>query len=283
MSICNSIVTNYGAIIFGILMMCFMSPLRAGTIGTDNSNCDRCANCAPHAIIAPGKATVLNEGNAFSGCTGLLSVIVDNDVTSINYRAFKNADQLTSVIIGDGVQHIAAETFAGCNLLSSIQLGSGITSIPNEFADGCPSLLGIDIPMGVTTIGNAAFRYCKFTSMVLGGSITSIGENAFYACNNLPSVTIIAYDTTHAITLGNTIFSGCTNGIDSRTVPNSESNIGKDVIIKCVEPIRSQMKNRVRQISGGVQESLRDVQTITVNWINGFKGAIGPKSSETEL
>jgi len=43
----------------------------------------------------------------------------------------------------------------------------------------------------VTSIGDSAFEYCtRLTSVVIGDSVTSIGDYAFYYCTRLTSVVI---------------------------------------------------------------------------------------------
>ena len=274
-----------------IMCLIIIAHVQCGTIGTDNANCDRCSNCAPDAIIAPGKTTIYNEGNAFAGCQGLLSIIIENDVTGINYRAFKNADNLHTVTIGDGVQYISAEMFAGCNLLSSVYIGSGITSISNEAFASCPSLYNLNIPSWITHIGNSAFTNCKLSSITLGANITSIGTDAFSNCNNLVDVTIVSFNTNHNITLGNIEFGGCTDDITTLTILNSDSGIGKDVHIICstgapsaiptqaptVKPLKFHFRDHIHENGDEILTYFRNVRTAMQNGIGNLKKAIQPR------
>ncbi len=57
------------------------------------------------------------DNRAFSGCTGLTSVIIGNGVTSINYRAFYNCSGLKNITIPDSITSIVKEAFYGCSAL----------------------------------------------------------------------------------------------------------------------------------------------------------------------
>ena len=57
---------------------------------------------------------------AFSGSSGLTSVIIGNSVTSIGERAFQNCGTLTSVTIGHSVTEIGDYAFLGCSGLTTV-------------------------------------------------------------------------------------------------------------------------------------------------------------------
>lgn len=61
---------------------------------------------------------------------------------------------------------------------------SGSVSIPEE-------VTYMSRTRKVTSIGDQAFYYCSgLTSVTIGGSVTSIGYEAFYCCSGLTSITI---------------------------------------------------------------------------------------------
>ena len=68
---------------------------------------------------------------------------------------------------------------------------------PDYFHDSTPSIIAY------------AFRYCKgLTSITIGNGVTSIGEQTFYKCDSLTSVTIQA---TTPPSLGSSAFSETNN------------------------------------------------------------------------
>ena len=102
----------------------------------------------------------------FSGCANLISVEIDDDVTSVGLAAFRDCSNLSSVVIGSGVTSISNGTFYGCYVLKSIIIGGNVTSIGDEAFYGCYYL----------------------ESVIIGDNVTSIGDEAFYNCFNLVSI-----------------------------------------------------------------------------------------------
>ena len=130
-------------------------------------------------------------GSAFSGCTGLTSIDIPNNVTSIGGSAFSGCSGLTSVSIGNGVTSIGGSAFYGCTGLTSVSIGNGVTRIGDYAFQGCTSLTSIDIPNSVTSIGGGAFLGCtSLTSIDIPDDVTSIGWSAFSDCSGLTSVSI---------------------------------------------------------------------------------------------
>lgn len=80
----------------------------------------------------------------------------------------------------------------------------------------------VTIPISVTSIGYEAFYYCdNLTSITIPNSVTSIGEKAFYSCDNLTSITI----PNSVTSIGYVAFYSCKN-LTSITIPNSVVSIG---------------------------------------------------------
>jgi hypothetical protein len=81
----------------------------------------------------------------------------------------------------------------------------------------------------VTSIGNYAFVGCGgVTSLIIPNSVISIGSAAFWICNGLTSL-IIPNSVT---SIGYSAFSYC-NGLTTITIGNSVTSIGEDVFTSC--------------------------------------------------
>ena len=81
----------------------------------------------------------------------------------------------------------------------------------------------------VTSIGEEAFYDCfRLTSVTIGNSVTSIGNSAFSYCYDLTSVTI----PNSVTSIGYYAFSYC-SGLTSVTIPNSVTSIGERVFEEC--------------------------------------------------
>ena len=84
------------------------------------------------------------------------------------------------------------------------------------------SVKEVVIGNSVTTIGDYAFGYCtSLTSVTIGNSVTTIGDYAFYDCDGLTSVTI----PDSVITIGDYAFAYF-DGLTSVTIPDSVITIG---------------------------------------------------------
>ena len=109
-----------------------------------------------------GETYVIGE-SAFSGCSGLASIVIPNSVTSIGNSAFYGCSGLTSIVIPNSVTSIGNSAFYGCSGLTSIVIGNGVTSIGSSAFYGCSSLkkaiwLTNTPPSGYNNI-NATYNY----------------------------------------------------------------------------------------------------------------------------
>ena len=175
-------------------------------------------------VAIPESITSIGS-EAFSGCTGLEAITVDNlnpqyasigglllsknqktllycpggksgecavptKVTTIANNAFLNCSNLTSVVLPDGVTSIGESAFQGCSSLASINMPASLTTIgDNAFYEARALSSKIVIPSGVLTIGASAFQFCtSLNNVVLSEGINEIKNNAFRNCTSLQSI-----------------------------------------------------------------------------------------------
>ena len=151
---------------------------------------------------------------------GVISVIIEQGVTSIGDYAFSGCESLTSITIPDSVTSIGNWAFFRCTSLTSITIPNSVTSIGDYAFYDCTSLTSITIPGSVTSIGDQAFLYCKsLTSITIPGSVTSIGDDAFSGCESLTSITIP--DSVTSIGYG--AFAYCTSLASIYVNPNNKT------------------------------------------------------------
>ena len=157
--------------------------------------------------------------SAFAYCTNLTSVTIGNSVTSIGYSAFSNCTSLTSVTIPDSVTSIGSEAFSNCTSLTSVTIGNSVTSIGNYAFRGCTSLTSINVSENNTAYksidgnlyskdGKTLIQYAigkTDSSFIIPNVVMSIGNNAFYNCTSLTSVTI----GNSVTSIGSWAFEGC--------------------------------------------------------------------------
>ena len=158
----------------------------------------RCAKLT--GITIPGGVTSIG-GFAFYGCTGLTSITIPNSVTSIGDYTFYECTGLTSLTIPSSVTSIGWRAFWVCTGLTSITVTAGnpvyhsagnclIETASKTLLKGCNTSV-IPSDGSVTSIGDTAFYKCTgLTSVTIPNSVTSIGYAAFCDCTGLMSVTI---------------------------------------------------------------------------------------------
>ena len=114
------------------------------------------------------------------------------------------------------------------NLVSKAKVAE-VTHKPNELGDytgavNIPdSVKYNNVSYSVTSIGEFAFSACdNLTSVTISNSVTSIGQEAFGYCPSLTSIIIPESVTS----IGDHAFTRC-EGLTSVTIPNSVTSLGK--------------------------------------------------------
>ena len=180
------------------------------------------------SLAMPSDITSITD-MAFSGCSGLTSLAIPSGVTSIGGYAFSGCSGLTSLAIPLGVTSIGDGAFSGCSGLTNLTIPSGVTSISYETFSGCSGLTSLAIPSGVTSIGGGAFSGCSgLTSLAIPSDVTSIGSATFYDCSGLTNLTIPSGVTS----IGGYAFSGC-SGLTSLAIPSGVTSIGDMAFSGC--------------------------------------------------
>lgn len=121
----------------------------------------------------------------------ILSVHVDQGVTSIGDCGFYGLDKLDSVVLGEDVARIGSFGFSGCSGLSYVQLPDSITEIGMAAFENCASLVEMQIPEKVRRIESRTFYGCKaLDSMALPRELQGIGDSSFEGCASLGAIAI---------------------------------------------------------------------------------------------
>ena len=116
----------------------------------------------------------------------IVSVRIDNSITTIGDYAFKDLTNVTSVTLGDSINKIGEYAFYGMVGLTSLTLGDAITSIGDYAFSGCSSVTSLTWGKQLKNIGNYAFSQCVgLRSISIPAAVTSIGNGAFQGCSEL--------------------------------------------------------------------------------------------------
>ena len=255
-----------------------------------------------------GGNPVTSIGNyAFSGCSGLTSVMIPDRVTSIGSSAFSGCSGLTSVTIPNSVTSIGSSAFSGCSGLMSISVGSGnanyksvnglllskdgktlmqgvngdvvvpdsVTSIEASAFSGCTNLTSVTIPNSVTSIGSSAFNNCSgLTSVTIPDSVTNIGYAAFNGCSGLTSVAI-----PNSVTnIGSSAFYNC-SGLTSVTIPDSVTNIGYAAFNGCSGLTSMTIPNSVTNIDYAAFKGCSGLESMVLPFVGARRGNTGSSDS----
>jgi hypothetical protein len=174
--------------------------------------------------------------SAFYYSSSLMSMDIPANVTTIGYKAFYECSSMQSLTIGKGVTTIGTQAFYNTKALKEIKfnakncsdlaeaksgvfycagrsasagtqliIGAEVTKIPanifytssSSSASSTPfaNIASVEFETGSACdkIGDNAFYYCSnLASITIPTSVTAIGEYAFYNCSSLSSVEMLA-------------------------------------------------------------------------------------------
>ena len=246
------------------------------------------------------------DSQAFKDCNGLTSITIPNSVTSIGQYAFWNCSKLSSITLPGSISSIEMGMFENCFNLTSITIPNSVTSIGNEAFSGCSKLTSVTIPNSVMSIGKEAFEWCSnLTSMIvesnnvyydsrnncnaiietstntliagcnntiIPNSVASIGNNAFFGCSGLTSISI----PNSVTSIGDYAFSHCL-GLTSISIPNSVTSIGSRAFSSC-SGLTSIMVEESNSIYDSRDNCNAIIETATNTLIAGCKNTIIPNS-----
>lgn len=174
-----------------------------------DGECTRCG----HFNYTVGLAYSLSDDGTYYICTGIgestgTEIIIPSmynglPVTEIGDYAFISCSKLTQITLSNGITTVENYAFYNCRSLTSINIPASVTKIGiNAFTD-CESLESITVSKEnkryyslnkclIEAESKTLILGCKNSVIPADGSVTSIGDYAFYACKSLTSISIPA-------------------------------------------------------------------------------------------
>ena len=154
---------------FAILLCITFSLLFAFSIGIAAEESGTCGESLTWVLDNNGHLTISGTG------------AMENYTAKARVPWYKSRAGILSVTIENGVTTIGDYAFNSCSNLTKLSIPKSITSISNYSFYGCSSLSSITIPTGVTFIGVGAFNNCtNLSSITIPDSVTFIDSSAFY-------------------------------------------------------------------------------------------------------
>ncbi len=119
------------------------------------------------------------------------SIIIGNNIESIEYGAFEKCYSLTQVKFGNGLKTIGGAAFRECWGIESIEIPENVEAIQANAFYYCRNLKTITLKNGLKTIGPTSFANChKLEKIKIPGSVSVVEKEAFIHCVELQEVII---------------------------------------------------------------------------------------------
>ena len=174
-------------------------------------------NCgALKYVNLPEKITSIGS-QAFDKCYSLTNVYVPDSVVTIDSSAFSNCTSLERVRLPDTLKKISAGAYSNCENLYHINIPENISSLGADIFSGCLKLkaagparsaesYNIVYPWTERIPSNVFKDIQSLETVMLPGTLTSIGNSSFQGCTSLKAVSIPS----SVETVGSSLFKGCT-------------------------------------------------------------------------
>ncbi len=151
------------------------------------------------SLTMPDSLTVI-EDEAFDSCDGLMQVTLGHNVTHIGNDAFNLASGFTQIEIPDSVTEIGEDAFCGSDL-ESVSVGKGVRVLKSSPFGLCENLRSIRVSPEnpvfhskddclIETASGKLLAGCKCSIIPDDGSVTEIGESAFWGARELNGISV---------------------------------------------------------------------------------------------
>lgn len=236
-------------------------------------------------IVLPESVESVGRG-AFSGCSSLVSIKLPQKLSSLPDIAFDGCKALAEINIPDGMKNFGVQAFRNCSSLAEFTFPEGTGAVSNGIFYGCSGLEKVSVPDSVTIIGVNSFYGCKSLAAAdIPASVKAVGSGAFFGCSSLTSVLI----TEGVKAVRDNSFLGC-SGLTFVTVAENVSSIGSSAFAQCsglasiiiLNP-ECEIADDIRTVSSGYRTSYQsnsDDSIFYTGTIAGYTGSTAEAYAE---
>ena len=171
------------------------------------------------AIIDPAVAAIGDE--AFYGCDQLTDVTLPESLLSIGVQAFYGCENLVNITIPDDIISIGEDAFDGCTSLVIDNTTLQTAALDNRSIEGNgytfdseEGTLTISSNSGTTNWRTNSIDSSSVIKVIIGNTVTDLGESAFDSCTNLNSI-----EMPNVTSIKNQAFYNCSS-LENINMPN---------------------------------------------------------------
>ena len=180
-------------------------------------------HCTSLSAINLADGVKLIESNAFKGCTAAKTLVLSNSLEKIAWGAFEDCKSITEMTIPASVVTIEERAFIGMDGLQKLTIADGTTTLDISYAQlyggenmfqrhplteayigrnvtspeplfwGNKTIRKVTYGDACTEIQDKWMKNCsELKEVYLGKNIVNVGNEAFYSCSALTSLTCLA-------------------------------------------------------------------------------------------
>lgn len=230
-------------------------------------------------VISEGVTSI--DYLAFYMCWELTSISIPDSVTSIDGTAITNCGKLqyteyeNAYYLGNDNNPYVWLVNAKSTNITSCSVHEDTKIIKKYAFQGCTKLMNLIVPLGNTKYNSGAGSNCiietESKTLIAGcqtsvipadGSVTSIGDGAFYKCSTLTTLAIPSGVTS----IGEWAFNEC-SGLTSVNIPNGVTSIGSYAFRVCTSLTSITIPDSVTSIGFNAFGGCYGLTSITIPYV----------------